>query len=155
MKIWLKRIVFSFVISSFAGLLVNLLIDLWMNQFGGMEPFVSISQTFVKMFPTPVMAAYVNILLYGVIGATFSAMTIIFEIDRLGFLVQYLIYFIMTSIVLAFITTNLWQLQKIPMAMLWTLVGYGIAFVIMGILQYRTAKRDIDLINKSIVSEEE
>lgn len=150
MKKLIKRTAISFTISCFAGLIVNLLIDLGVNASGVIENFISISPAFAQRFPTPAMAAYVNILLYGVIGATFSAMGFVFEIDRLGFLIQYLIYFCSTSVVLAFITIYLWELQKIPVAMVCTIAGYGLSFVIMGIVQYRMVRQDIDQINELI-----
>ena len=139
----------SFGISAFAGLTVNLAIDAAVNALGA-AGFVSIPPEFEALFPTDVMAAYVNVLLYGIIGATFSGMTFVFDIDRLGILVQYLIYFCATGAVLAFITVYLWQLQRIPAAMAGTLAGYGLAFLIMGVTQYRLVRKDIDEINELI-----
>lgn len=150
MKILLKRMFVSFSFASFAGLLVNLSIDIAVNATGKIEQFTSIAPDFLARFPTPIMAAYVNVLLYGIIGLTFSGMTFVFELDRLGFILQYLIYFCATSLVLAFITIYLWRLQNIPMAFGYTLLGYGITFLIIGITQYRLLKQDIARINESI-----
>jgi len=148
MKMLVKRISISFAISSFIGLIVNLFIDMGVNTFSNIENFVSIPPAFVELFPTMVMAAYGNVLIYGVIGAVFAAMTFVFELDRIGFLLQYLIYFAATSAVLAFITLCLWKLQNIPMALVSTLIGYGLTFLIMGLVQYKAVKRDICEINE-------
>ena len=78
MKEVLKRSVFSFFISSFAGVTVNLIIDCIVNA-SGKAGFISMSPDYVRLFPTPVIAAYVNVLLYGLIGFTFSVMTFIFR----------------------------------------------------------------------------
>ena len=71
MKEVLKRGFTSFALSSFAGLIVNLIIDIIMNA-RGLEGFSSMSPDYVALFPSVTIAAYVNILLYGVIGATFA-----------------------------------------------------------------------------------
>ena len=72
MKEVLKRGFTSFALSSFAGLIVNLIIDIIMNA-RGLEGFSSMSPDYVALFPSVTIAAYVNILLYGVIGATFCS----------------------------------------------------------------------------------
>ncbi|MCQ2506094.1 MAG: DUF3021 domain-containing protein [Lachnospiraceae bacterium] len=153
MKEILKRMCISFAISSFAGLLVNLLIDFFVNAAGAVEGFVSIPPEFLAKFTTPVMAAYANVLLYGVIGASFATMTFVFEINRLGFLLQYLLYFCLTGIILAFVTLHLWELHRYPVPLICTLSGYAMSFLIMGIVQYRMVKQDIDKINELIVRE--
>ncbi len=147
MKEYLKRGLISFVISAFAGLIVNLTIDIFVNA-GGAENFMSISPDFKALFPTPVMAAYVNVLLYGIIGFTFSAMTFIFDVEKISFLIQSVIYFVVTSGVCIAITMLLWQLQKYPAAFAGTLSGYAATHVIMFVLAYRKLKADIKEINE-------
>ena len=145
----LKKGAISFAISSFAGLLVNLIIDLIVNA-SGSSGFCSISPAFAEHFPTTAMAAYANILLYGVIGATFAMMTVIYEFERIGFVIQSIIYFLVTGTVCILITILLWQLQKNPGALISTLIGYAVTHVIMITIQYKTLKRDIKDINTSL-----
>ncbi len=146
MKEVLKRSVFSFFISSFAGVTVNLIIDCILNA-SGEAGFISMSPDYVRLFPTPVIAAYVNVLLYGLIGFTFSVMTFIFSVERIGLLLQNIIYFVVTSAVCVSITMILWQLQKYPAAFICTLAGYAATHVIMFIIEYRNLKNDINEIN--------
>ena len=87
MKETLKKGFISFAISAICGLIVNLVIDIVVNACG-VKGFVSMSDQYVAMFPTTAMAAYVNILVYGLIGFVFAAMTFIYEVERLGFLFQ-------------------------------------------------------------------
>lgn len=143
----LKNGLISFFISSFAGLLVNLIIDLTVNASGG-RAFSSMSPEFVALFPTPVMAAYVNILLYGLIGFTFSTMSFIYSVEKMSLLLQSIIYFLVTASVCMAITTLLWQLQKYPAAFVSTLAGYAVTHVIMFVVNYKTLKKDIDEINQ-------
>ncbi len=149
MKMFFRRAGTSFLISAFVGLVVNLLIDVIGNGLGT-PGFVSISPDFLAKFPTPVMATYVNVLLYGVIGATFGGATVLFECRRIGVIVQWCLYFVITSAVCLFITIYLWQLQKYPQAIICTLAGYAVTYAIIGVVQYRKLKEDIKAINESI-----
>ena len=149
MKDYLKRGVFSFMISSFCGIIVNLIIDLVMNTFFN-EGFISISPHFLKLFPTPVMAAYVNMLLYGLIGFTFSTMTFVFDLERMSFLVQSIIYFLVTSVVYVMICVVLWQLHKHPEALIGSLLGYAASYAVMCVIMYKSLKKDMEEINNNI-----
>lgn len=147
MKTYLKRGIISFFISAFAGVVVNLLIDVSINA-GGAENFISMSPDFVKLFPTPVIAAYVNIFLYGLIGFTFSVMTFIYGVERMGLLFQSVIYFIVTAGVCLGITVIIWQLHRYPAAFVCTLCGYAATHVIMFIVGYKSLKQDVKEINE-------
>ncbi|MBO4592550.1 MAG: DUF3021 family protein, partial [Eubacterium sp.] len=109
-----------------------------------------ISPEFRALFPTTVIAAYFNILLYGIIGATFAMMTFIYEVERIGFIVQSIIYYIVTTSVCLVITTVLWQLQRYPQALIGTLIGYTVTHIIMITLEYNKLKKDIKTINEEI-----
>ena len=97
MKEVLKRGFTSFALSSFAGLIVNLIIDIVMNA-ALKTGFNSMSPEYVALFPSVTIAAYVNVLLYGVIGATFALAVYIYEVERIGFIIQSIIYFVDTFI---------------------------------------------------------
>ena len=72
----------SFAISSFAGVFINLLIDVIVNA-AGVKDFCSISPEFLGLFPTTAIAVYSNIMMYGIIGATFSMMTFVYELEKI------------------------------------------------------------------------
>ena len=147
MKEILKRGFTSFALSSFAGLLVNLIIDVIMNA-TGMTGFNSMSPEYVALFPSVTIAAYVNILLYGVIGMTFATCAYIYEVEKIGFIIQSIIYFVITSAVCVGITMLLWQLHRYPAAFICTLSGYAATHVIMMVIKYRKLKADIKVINE-------
>ena len=146
----IKNGAISFAIGSFSGLLVNLLIDIVANVLGA-EDFCSISPNFQALFPTSAMAAYVNVLLYGCISASFAFMTFIYDVERIGFLIQSIIYFLVTSTICLFITMLLWQLQRYPAALLGTLAGYLITHVIMITMAYRRLRSDVREINQELL----
>ncbi len=147
MKEILKRSVTSFAMSSFAGILVNLIIDITMNA-GSHTGFNSMSPDYVALFPSVTIAAYVNIFLYGIIGVTFAMSALIYEAEKMGFLIQSIIYFIITSTVSVGITMLLWQLHKYPAAFISTLSGYAATYIIMTVIEYRRLKADIKAINE-------
>lgn len=146
MKRILKRIYTSFATSAICGLLVNLIIDISVNSVSE-EPFTSIPPSFLEYFRTPAMAAYVNVLLYGLIGTVFGGLSIIYECDRIGFVVQNIIYFLGTSIVWLFISIVLWQLQKIPEALISTISGYAVTYIIITVIMYRNMKKSVSQVN--------
>ena len=152
LKTTLKRGAVSFSISAIIGLLINLIVDICVNAAGN-DGFMSMSPEARALFPTPVIAAYVNVLLYGAIGATFAMMTFLFEIDRLGFVIQSILYFLLTSIVLVGITILLWQLHKHPQALVPTIAGYAVTYFIMFTVEYKELKKNIREINEELEAE--
>lgn len=149
LKETLKKGAVSFALSAFCGLIINLIIDIVINATGH-TGFCSISPDFLALFPTTAMAAYVNLLLYGVIGATFSMMTFVYDLEKIGFAFQSIIYFVVTSTVCILITTLLWQLHRYPAALISTLAGYAVTHVIMFTVSYRKLKNDIQEINTQL-----
>jgi len=147
MKEMIKGGLRSFAISALAGTFINMLIDIIVNG-TGMTGFISMSPDFLALFPTPVIAAYVNVVLYGLIGLTFASMRIIYEQERIGFVLQSLIYFVVTGAVAVSITVLLWQLHKYPVGLICALTGYGVAHFIIISIEYRRLKKDILLINE-------
>ncbi|MBR6404364.1 MAG: DUF3021 family protein [Eubacterium sp.] len=152
MKEVLKKGAISFFISAFAGVIVNLIIYMAANAAGASD-FCSISPEFRALFPTTAIAVYLNIILYGIIGATFAMMTVIYEFEKIGFIIQSVIYFVVTTSVCLAITMLLWQLHRYPQALIGTLLGYTATHVIMITLEYNKLKNDIKTINEEIGEE--
>lgn len=154
-KMILKRSAPSFSISAICGLLVNLLIEAIVRQITGMERFNPFSPEFMALFPSETIATEVNILLYGLIGASFAAGTFIFEKESLSFLVQNVIYVALTGICWVPVLLFVWQLQKYPQALTGTLLGYLGSYVIISVISYKKIQRDIADINRELAGMEE
>ncbi len=150
MKIWLKRIGISFSISVICGLLVNLLTEMIIRAITGVQDLPMISAEFTALFPSKSIATEVNILLYGAIGAAFSAASFIYEQDKIGFLFQSLLYVLMTGIVWISIVCLLWQLQKNPPALISAICGFLVTYMIMTFVGYNTTKREVEGINQML-----
>lgn len=143
----IKRCVESFGNSAVCGTIVILLIEVIVRIVTGVEDFIPFAPEYVALFPSESIAVGVNTLLYGVIGATFSAMIFIYEIDRIGFVIQNILYCIFTGIVWLPIVTLIWQLQKYPKAFWGTIIGFVCTYVIMSIVGYQITKKDVEQIN--------
>ena len=146
-KEYLTRMAISFSISAFMGVLINLITDAAVNATGN-TGFISMSPQYIALFPTPVIAAYCNVLIYGIIGAIFSGATAIYEVERIGFVIQSLIYFLITAAASMGITVVLWQLHHYPAAFISTMAGYLGTHIIMITVEYRKVKADIKAINE-------
>lgn len=143
----IKRCATSFAISAICGLMVNMLIEVIVRAVTGMDNFSPIPPEYMAMFPSERIAVEVDILLYGVIGAAFAAMMFIYEYDRIGYVLQNLIYLCLTGAVWIPILTLLWQLQRYPSALAGTLVGFALSYLIISVIGYNITKRDIAKIN--------
>ena len=151
MKKWMIRIGSSFAISAISGLVVNMIVELVIRAVAGIEDFPMVSQEFTALFPSRTIAVEVNILLYGMIGAIFSASTFIYEKDNIGFLVQNLLYMIMTACVWVPIVCLIWQLQKNMPAFISTLGGFVLTYAIMSFVGYQMTRKEVDDINRILL----
>lgn len=147
MKLILKRCVSSFAISCVCGAIVNLLIEVIVRTVTGMENFSPLTAEFISLFPSESIAVEVNILLYGVIGAGFSAMMFIYDQDRIGFVIQNLIYYVLTALVWVPIVVFVWQINKYSEALIYTLMGFLGTYIIMTVVGYKVTKKDIEEVN--------
>lgn len=146
----LQRAGFSFAISSLCGMLVNILIEVIVIRVTGNPDFTPMSPEFVALFPTERIAAQVNVLLYGLIGAAFAAATVIYEQERIGYLLQNLLYFLVTALVWVPVVMVVWQLYRYPQALVGTVLCFFLTHVIMAILGCRITKKDVTDINEAL-----
>lgn len=147
MKAFIKRCGISFLISGFCGLIVNMLVEMIVKSITGNKDFSPLSPEFRAFFSSESMAVYTNILLYGVIGMAFSGFTFIYEIEKIGYIFQNILYYIATGIIWIPIVLSLWQLHHYPQALIPTFVGFLVTDVIMTVVGYKTKKQEVDAIN--------
>lgn len=143
----MKRCAASFCISTVCAVIVYMLIEIIVCMVTGMEEFSPVSAEFTSLFPSATIAFGVNALLHGVIGAAFSVMMFIYELDHIGFIIQNILYCLATGIIWLPIVTLLWQLQNYPSALIGTLIGFAGTYVIMSIVAYRLTRKDVEQIN--------
>lgn len=148
----IKKCLNSFVYSTFFGILVNLIIEIVVRAISGFN-YSPITPEFRAFFPSDTTAIFADALLYGVIGFIFSFMLFIYNYDKLGFVVQNIIYYTGTSIVWIPIIIFIWQLQKYPSALISTIIGFVVAEIIMTVVAYNITKKNIAAINSKIREE--
>lgn len=148
MKKIMVRYGFSFMISAFISMVVNMLIELIGQLITKDITFNPLSPEFRAVFATESMAVYVNALLYGLIGATFAGFSIIYEMERIGYILQNLLYYICTACVWVPIVMFMWQLWRYPAALIATFAGFALTYFIMTIIGYRIKKKEIEDINQ-------
>lgn len=141
-----KRVCKSFIYTAFWGMVCNMLIEMIVRLVSGFD-YSPLTPEFISMFPSVTVAYGVDMMLYGVIGVAFSAFQFIYEKDRLGFIFQNIIYFVLTGLVWIPIVTFLWQLWRYPQALICTIIGFLFTNIIMMVVGYQTTKKNIEELN--------
>ena len=149
----LKRISFSFAISCCCGLVVYMLIEFIVGVLIGVEGFSAMTPEYLAMFPSDTLALGVAILSHGLIGATFAGATFIYEKVEIGFILQNIIYFLLTGIVWIPIICFVWQLYRYPETLIYTVGGFVITYVIMSVMGYHITKKEVAEINVRLSEE--
>lgn len=144
-----KRVLNGFIYTSFFAMLCNILIEIIVRLTTGFD-YSPITPEYIAMFPSITVAYGVDILLYGIIGMAFSGFMFIYEKDKIGFVVQNIVYFILTSLVWVPIITFIWQLWRYPEALVCTIVCFLLTNVIMMFVGLRETKKHIEQINEKI-----
>ncbi len=145
----LKRYIHSFLYSVFFGLLANLLIELVVRIFFGID-YSPLTPEYIDLFPSYSIALMTDMLLYGVLGMTFSVMMFVYEFDRIGFVIQNILYYFLTGVIWIPIVTFVWQLQRYPKALWGVLMGFVATDIIMTLVGYRTTKKNIMELNEKL-----
>lgn len=144
-----KRCIKTFIYSSFFGMLINLIIEIIVRAVSGFD-YSPVTPEFIALFPSVSIAYAVDTLLYGFIGLTYALMLFVFGFDRIGFVIQSIIYYITTGIVCIPIIIFIWRLDKYPSALISTIIGFIVTDIIMTVVSYNITKKNIASINAVI-----
>ena len=118
-----KRAIMGFIYGVFIGQTI-LILESLMARDGNFYP---VAASLVELAGTKIGAVIIQYFLTGIIGTTFAATTVLFEIDNWSLLKQTIIHFIITSIVM-YIAGFLcgWFPHKLSSTLIW----FGIFIVI-------------------------
>ena len=118
-----KRAIMGFIYGVFIGQTI-LILESLMARDGNFYP---VAASLVNLAGTKIGAVIIQYFLTGLIGTTFAATTVLFEIDNWSLLKQTIIHFIITSIVM-YIAGFLcgWFPHKLSSTLIW----FGIFIVI-------------------------
>jgi hypothetical protein len=149
----IKRASFSFIISSFFGLVAYLLIEFFVGVIIGVEGFTGLTPEYLAKFPSETLALGVAVLSHGLIGAVFAAATVIYEKVQIGFILQNVIYVLLTGVIWIPIICFVWQLYRYPAALISTIGGFVLTYVIMSVVGYSITKKEVEQINARLAEE--
>ncbi len=113
----------------------------------GMIPVVP---EFAAHFSNSYMAVYTQALLIGLTSAVFGAGSVILELERIGLLVQSVLYFVVTMAVWVPVGCICWGLHKYPTAMISVSLSYVISYSISWAVQYRQCRKNVEKINRKL-----
>lgn len=150
----LKRISISFAISCCCGLLVYTLLELIGCVLLKLEGFSAMTPEYMALFPSETLALGVAVLSHGLIGAVFAAATYIYEKAEIGFILQNIIYFLLTGIVWIPVVCFVWQLYRYPAAFFSTIGGFVLTYAIMSMVGYNITKKEVEQINARLAGED-
>lgn len=149
----IKNATFSFMISSFCGLVVYLLIEYLVCVVIGVEGFTALTPEYLAKFPSDTLALGVAVLSHGLIGAVFAAAASVYEKAEIGFILQNVIYVLLTGMVWIPIICFVWQLYRYPAALFSTIGGFVLTYAVMSVIGYHITKREVEQINAKLAEE--
>lgn len=95
----LKKILRRALTSALVCMLINQLVGICISLANADGRYSPVTPAFAARFSSPTTAVIVQLLLIGLVGATFAACSVIFEIERWSFLKQGLVHLAITSAV--------------------------------------------------------
>lgn len=140
-----SRIIGGFVIGALIGQFVQVIISF------GYGTYTPVMDHFLAFFPSTAAAVIVQTALTGLIGITFAWSSLLFDIARWSLLKQYIVHFVITSLVWVPTAMLLWM-PKTSAGTIIFVISYLSSYVITWISQYTASKKDIQQINASIQS---
>lgn len=149
----IKNCAKSFIYSAFFGILCQWLIELVLKGILQID-YSPVTPEYMAMFPSIGIALGADMILYGMIGLAFSSFLFIYDINRIGFVIQNLIYYFVTSLIWMPIVIFIWQIWRYPQALIGVILGFVVTYIIMTFVAYRTTKGDVESINHAIAKEE-
>ncbi len=115
-----------------------------LSCFEGMPPVLP---EFEAHFPNETTALLAQTILIGISSAFFGGGSVIMELEKIGLIVQSVLYFILTAAVWVPVACFCWGIHKYPSALLTVSVSYFIAYAISWMIQFKECKKNVAAIN--------
>lgn len=97
------------IVSAPVSILISQIIALCISLSIGSGQYFPVTPSFAALFQDEITPVIVQILLIGLVAATFGASSVIFEIERWGFLKQGAVHFAITAAVLLPVCMICWR----------------------------------------------
>ncbi len=152
----LKKMLSRALVSAPVCMLINQLVGICLSLIRGDGRYSPVLPAFAARFPSDTAAVVVQMLLIGLVGATFAACSVIFDIERWSFLKQGLVHLAVTSAVSIPVCLYCWWPETA--GVVWALVGSWLfcyaATWLSQYLLYRRRVRALDAKIKALNREE-
>lgn len=108
---------------------------------------------FVERFDSEVLAYAVQLLLIGVMSGITSAATIIFDIRKMGLIIQKIIYLLVILGAWIPVACFVWSFNRYIISAISTIASIVVTYAIVLIVEYRINKNEIAEINEKLSKE--
>lgn len=116
----------------------------------GESGMIPVLPEFAAHFSNIYMAVYTQALLIGLTSAVFGAGSVILELERIGLIVQSVLYFLVTMAVWVPVGCFCWGLHKYPPTMISVGLSYVVSYSICWVIQYRQCRQNVEKINRKL-----
>ena len=148
----LKKMLSRAAVSAPICMLINQIVGICVSLANADGRYLPVMPAFAARFSSTTTAVIVQLLLIGLVGATFAACSVIFEIERWSFLKQGLVHMAITSVVTIPVCLYCWKPESA--SGVWILCGSWlftyIATWLSQYLVYRHRIRALDAKIKSV-----
>lgn len=136
----------SFLYSIAINVILSIIIMAAVNK----PDYIPVVPDFAARFSSGTMALLVQWILIGITSAAFGFWSIIMEYERIGLLLQSILYFVLTAIVWIPVAIVCWDLGKNKFSFITIVTSYLLSYIITWIIQYRNCKDSIIQINRKL-----
>lgn len=145
----LKKILSRALSSAVACMLINQLVGIVRSLVAGDGRYSPVTPAFEARFPDTTTAVIVQLLLIGLVGATFAACSVIFEIERWSFLKQGALHLLITSAVGVPVCLFCWMPESASGAA-WLVGSWVSCYVVTWLAQYLIYRHRVRQLNEKI-----
>lgn len=130
-------------------MLINQIVGIVRSLAAADGRYSPVTPAFEARFPSATVAVIVQLVLIGLVGATFAAASVIFEIERWSFVRQGLVHLAVTSAVTIPVCLYCWKPESASGACV--LVGSWLfTYVVTWLIQYLIYRHNIRVLNEKI-----
>jgi len=146
----LKKALIRGVLSFSCSVAINVVLYAGIIALGGFGGQLPMLPEYLAHFDNEVLAMLTQCLLVGLTATVFGAGAVIMETEKIGLVVQSVIYFVITTAVWVPVACFCWGLHKYPSSIIGVGISYVISYVISWVIQYKACKKNVELINRRL-----
>lgn len=120
------------------------------NGFGHMP----LLDEYSARFDSDIEALIMQLVLIGFMSLVLGGGTVIFEFEKIGLVVQSVIYFIISVPVWGLVGNYCWGVFKYTSSTVTTMASYTVSYIICWVIQYKLCRKAVDDINQKLKEQE-